>query len=1036
MQYNRKGRGSTIRSSSPTSSAPTMPAPISSSRRRARSIVRVVVAMLCISTLVPSSFTAAEGEPAEEFLKRLRAAGYYDLADAYLERVTNYPGVSGRLKSSIPLEKAQNAIDAAIASRSVSQRDEAFEQAESQLQAYLDANPSHERASEARSTLGKLQMVRAAQYMSGEPDNEARKNARDTYAKAATTFENIQADLKQKLEGMRGAKIDPVKDPEKATLRDQYRFEYLMARQNTGEAQLMGAKTFEDPSKDGKELLEKALAEMVELSEKYDDYVIGASAFRVRGDIERLLGQKDKAIESYTRMLEQGEADALREPKIGAATGLIKLSLANDPPKYTEAIKQGEELEKSLRPNEKRLPASQELRIELAKAFVAMSKDEENTKPNERKRATSDARQLLLAANKVDGPHTSETQALLAELGVEVSDEMVELPTADEPAGFDEAFASANQLVQTSQLLTEQVKKLQADKAPADQIEEVQQSLVDARKTGVILLRRGLSMIDSESDTTQINEARKFLTFLLQQEGQYRDSFVTGRYLAQNAPGTDAGLVGGVLALGSAQTLITQSGDREAEYWLKELKSVGDYLVRVWPDDPKAAAAQDIMVRLALSKDDFDSARKLIDEMADGPQKFMLARLFGQTLWNDSIGLLSEDKAEEANKQMKAAAVELQRGLDGISGGLVSMEGYQAALTLAKIRLRLNEPQAAVEVLDNKQYGPIANREKLDQPTGTMISDLYRTELQAVVGWMTSSDQNADKLLDRAAGAIDALRENSKGPDGEKRLVGTFVSLATDIRNQLDTAPPAKKAKLIDAFNVFLTRIADSTKDKATLQWVGQTLMELGQASMRPGQVKADGQAATLLQSAADTFEGLKDPSENGLTNRFLLGKTYRMLGEYSKALNELESVLKQKAMMLDAQTEAALTYEQWAGQLDSKFAGRAYKSALSGGRPGPDKKNTIWGWGRISQLTQRNEQFREVFFDSRYHVALCRYLQGKATQSDALIQQSLRDITSLIVLYPELGGPEQKKKFDALIRKIQKDAGKPVDGLPEPKAP
>ncbi|WDQ18031.1 hypothetical protein [Rhodopirellula sp. P2] len=986
--------------------------------------------MFFSSILQSSSNVAAEGEPAEEFLKRLRSAGYYELADVYLDRLPNVPGVDPQLLSAIPLEKAQTSIDAAIASRSTSQRDQAFEKAEAELQAYVDANSSHERASEARSMLGKLQMVRAAQYMSGELDFDKRKKARETYAKAAQTFSAIQADLKSKLEGMQGAKIDPAKDPDKAALRDQYRFEYLLARQNTGEAQLMGAKTFENPAQDGKGLLEKSLVEMVELSEKYEKYIIGASAYHKRGDIERLLGRKEKAIESYTRMLEQQDADPLREPKIGATIGLIKLALAEDPPNYKDAIQQGEEFEKTLRPNEKRLPIAQELRIELAKAFIAKSKDEKDTKPNERKRATSDARQLLLSARKVEGPHTDETQTLLAELGVESSDETVELPTADDPANFDEAFSSANQLVQTTQLLSEQLQKLQADKAPADQIKEVEDSLVNARQTGVIILRRGLSMIDSESDSMQVNEARKFLTYLLQQEEHFRDSFVAGRFLAQNAPGTDAGLVGGVLALGSAQKLIAQSGDREAEYWLKELQSVGDYLVRIWPDDPKAAAAQDIMVRLALSNDDFDGSRKLIDEMADGPQKFMLARLLGQSLWNDSIRLISDQKTDEAQAQMKAAATELQKGLDGISGGLVSMEAFQAALTLAKIQVRTDAPKAAVQTLDHPKFGPIANRSKMDKPSTSMISDLYRTELQAVVGLMTTSDDGTDKLLDRAAGAIDELRSNAQGADGEKRLVSTFVSLANDIRQQLDTAPPAKKTKLVDAFQVFLTRIADSTDDKATLQWVGQTLMELGEATMAPGQKKANGQAAALLKSAADTFTSLKDPSEAGLTNRFLLGKTQRLRGEYSAALNELESVLKQKSMMLDAQKEAALTYEQWAGELQPKFAGRAYKSALSGGRPGPDKKNTIWGWGRISQLTQRNEQFRDIFFESRYHVALCRYLQGKSTNSDAIVEQAIRDITGLVVLYPEMGGPEQKQKFDALLKQIQQAAGQPATGL------
>jgi len=137
--------------------------------------------------------------------------------------------------------------------------------------------------------------------------------------------------------------------------------------------------------------------------------------------------------------------------------------------------------------------------------------------------------------------------------------------------------------------------------------------------------------------------------------------------------------------------------------------------------------------------------------------------------------------------------------------------------------------------------------------------------------------------------------------------------------------------------------------------------------------------------------------------------------------------ILAAKPTMIDAQEEAALAYEQWAATLPPKFAPSAYRSALSGG-----KEKIVWGWGKISQMAQRNPAFRERFFNARYHVALCRYLQGKTSGDAAVTKQAIKDITSLVVLYPDMGGKEQRAKFDALLKQIQQAAGEPATGLPQ----
>ena len=104
--------------------------------------------------------------------------------------------------------------------------------------------------------LGKLQMVRAAQLLSGEPDESKRKLGRESYLAAASTFDTIVEGLRETLKEMQGARVDVDKDPEKAALRDQYRGEFLQAMSSAGESRHLAARTYDDPGKEGKELLQ------------------------------------------------------------------------------------------------------------------------------------------------------------------------------------------------------------------------------------------------------------------------------------------------------------------------------------------------------------------------------------------------------------------------------------------------------------------------------------------------------------------------------------------------------------------------------------------------------------------------------------------------------------------------------------------------------------------------------------------------------------------------------------------------------------
>ena len=1006
--------------------------------RRSRGMVRVVASasahvLLAYAVAFSPGDLRAQGEPAQTFLDQLRAEGYFEMAVIYLDRLEQYPGVSQELLAASSLEKAQTYISAAVASTDARQRDQKFKDAEAELRAFAGQG-AHPRIAEARAQLGRLQMVRASQLMAGEPDDAKRESARQSYLEAGKTFDAIVEELTVKLKEIQGQKIDDSKDPDAASRRDRYRGEFLQAKFDAAESRRLAAETYRDPAKDGKELLDDAIARFTDLYDKYGQkYPIGAGSLYYTGRCYELLGDQKNALDKFLLMLDQVDADPLREAKFLALSGAIRMWLLQSPPNFELGISRGNEVLGSVRRNELGLPSVGELRVHVAKAFLAKAKDKNQSGPD-KNNAQSEARKLLVSANKIAGPHLDEAKRLMSDFGS--ADAPVELPKAEPPKSLEDAITKARQLLSVTASLRQSLNVLEKKSGSSPDVkketENIRKQLADSSGVGVVILRGGLAMVTRDSDFDKVNEARQLLTYLLYEEKRYRDAAVVGRFLAQTSPGTDVGLRGGLLALNSLQLLLSEVPQDANAGLIDQVDTLGKYLTKTWPDNPDANAAQGVMIRLALSKDRFDEAAEMIDRMPAGSEQSKYRRLLGQLLYNASVLTRRDGNEDAADRLLDQASRQLRQGLDSIEGNLAGGEVMQAALVMCKIYLKQDDARTALEVLDHPTYGPLKLLQTQGPPNDRFEGDLYGTELQVLVQLMIDPNQDPAQLLGRATTTMGKLRKSFGGADGQARLSSTYMRMAGSIRDQLDGSTPARREKLIGAFRVFLSRIAETTKDRDTLSWVGQTLMQMGESAMRPTDSKASGQAAVLIQSAADTFdELLSDQKEKPLELQYQLARCHRLLGKYKDAIDGLAAILSAKPMMLDAQTEAALAYEKWAGEVAPKFAANAYKAALSGGRPGANGKNVIWGWGQISQLTSGKQQFRDRFFEARYHVASCRYLMGKAQGSNEVMQQAIADITKVAALYPGMGGPELRGKFDSLMKEIQRALGQQATGLP-----
>ncbi|MCA9130947.1 MAG: hypothetical protein KDB22_27875, partial [Planctomycetales bacterium] len=153
-----------------------------------------------------------------------------------------------------------------------------------------------------------------------------------------------------------------------------------------------------------------------------------------------------------------------------------------------------------------------------------------------------------------------------------------------------------------------------------------------------------------------------------------------------------------------------------------------------------------------------------------------------------------------------------------------------------------------------------------------------------------------------------------------------------------------------------------------------------------------------------------------GLQLELLLARSRRGAGDYAGAITSLATILKKTPTLLDGQIEAAKTLELW-GQLKPQY----YRTAYQGG---PGNSKLFWGWGKIAQETLGKEKFTEQFFQARFRLAYNRYKFGLSTNDAEEVARAEKDITRTASLFPELGGPAWKRKFDALEKQIQKSMG------------
>ena len=485
----------------------------------------------------------------------------------------------------------------------------------------------------------------------------------------------------------------------------------------------------------------------------------------------------------------------------------------------------------------------------------------------------------------------------------------------------------------------------------------------------------------------------------------------------------------------------TPGTDRPFE--LSQIADIAQFAAKHWPQDSLAEDARFTLLKIAVNGDDLAEAAVLLGQISDAsPRRCEAELLVGQSLWSAYVRASRLPKQKQPTTEKMAAMISSAEKMltDAVKRMRKDLEAGQevsatlaaaGTLLLAQICLEEDQGEKAIQWLDDPVIGAHtlvkAGNKAVDR--GNFRVDTLKTALRAYV---------ATERLDQATQAMDALEKAAPGENLTQTYMLLGRQLETAVKRLQSEGKPAEADRVARGFEVFLTRIANRPANEITfnaLYWVAETFVELGNR-LSPDDGELSSEAERYYRQAALVYGRIVDlcrtdkefAPQEGMADaiKIRLARCLRRLGKYKDALDMLVEVLAKNRNLLDAQREAAYTYQAW-GEKEPGY----YVFAIRGGQkaklPGGDVVYLVWGWAGIAQKVQDDDRYQDAFNEARYNLALCRMnyalsLSGK--KQAAQLRQAEQDILLLQRLRPEMGGEKWYNKYDSLLKNIQTRLG------------
>jgi len=1012
---------------------------------------RLLIVLATLLALPAPALMAADRSA--DFLDALRQAKWDDTAVDYLDWAEKSPSSSEALRRQIPYQRAASLTVQGRQSRNRDEQKRLLGRAAEDFQKYAESDPDGPLAADALRRSANLYAEQALAALSdaerlpesaASQRNALQTSARTSFKQAEVVAEHLLNQCKKALAALPKASALDATD-EQSQRREDLRTKQVEARFLLGLISFENARTFDRDSGEFKTSLARAADQFGALHEEFRKAVVGASSRFYQGRCFQELGEYQKALGCYKDLTSVPAAEPeFRNWTARAYRRTAECLLAQG--NVDEAIRSSKRWLGSSRPAERQQPEWLEVAFRLAEAYQRQIGDApEGAKA---KAAQSEARSLLQEVASHPNEFQRQARMALASSG-RSKQKTGDLKT------FEEAFAAGKESFDLMAAAQSAIK-LARDNNP-DAVPELQQQVTDNSAAALNALELALELANSQTPVDQLTAARYFLCWLYWERGRIDEAAVLGQFIASRYPQSEYAASSAQVAMAALEKIYIESrtasdapGAVPSSFAAGQLMSLAKLVARQWPSSSAASSAVNVLIGLALRERRLDEAEDLLSSLPAESRSGAELRL-GSALWQQYLQSTAsrgaEPSADSTALRDKAAAL-LASGFAGARA--ISDQSPAAAaggLYLAQSLLTKGDAPGAIEVLEDKQLGPLtlvdARHESAAEPR--FVQETFKAALRAYLS-LTPPDSQ------RAAEAMSRLEASTGAQDAESRqqLFRVYASLGLQLQKQLQQLTADGKTEqakqVAEAFRAIMARVADKpdSSDWTISKWIGETNLQIAQG-LPPGEAKPYlQQAKTALQAvlAAAKQGGDKAPDAAAvLTANKRLGACLVSLGEYNSGILHYAAALKTNPMMLDVQQAAAAGLQQWGAAAKNQ---PALDQALNGALPQADGKNLIWGWIRLANVADgarrqaaasakpenatRVAQYREVFFDARYNVVKTRLIGASfappANRREQL-ESARQNVASMQTLFPDLGGPTWKPKFEALLDQTMRELEK-----------
>jgi tetratricopeptide (TPR) repeat protein len=999
--------------------------------------------------LVVGQLPSARGfcqEPCDDFLQALLGRRLHDVAMDYLVEMETSPLASEDFKRRIPLARVRILRSEASTLRDPQRVTEQLDLTEKLLAEFLATNPPVDLLAEAQQAKADILMSRARRLLDQassdrltvQQQNELRAQARSNLEEAGTAFESIRQRLRSELENF---KTDPG-DPESANRKERMQNDYVQVRFKSPRVKEQIADSLDAGDPLAKKQYEAAVAEYLDLFEKYRTKPAGFEGCLGAARCLQKLGDNNRAQGYLMEVFDLGNGNVQNQLKRDGALVAIKVWSGMEPYPAQEAFMRLQPIIYSLPPDFARSAEGITLRMEFARIcnqLAVMIAEKQDLEPEERKQKGLLEREsvnILRGLVRINGAHRDVARKLLAEWEGRLPPE-AEADVAAANAAPPENLAEARQRAvdiqlavqeKVNELLTLRDQQSGGDNSGtlSSQINELVQAIRERSMEAIRWLDVALAMVNDETTTDDLASIRLRQVISYFQLERFEEATIIANFLLERYGSSSSARQAAGFACKSLWRQYVDArkrGDGSPEATRVEQESLAEICQLIFSrfaDSEESEVAAIYMMQMALDRKDPVAADEFLAKIpATSPTRGRAMLDVGYQLWREYV-LRKRKGDEDANLRQKAEQL-LHEGMDVLAPE--SLTPYQArvALSLVEAYLESGNVEAAHARLESEKVAPldlVKNKHKVAEDP-QFRRDTLKTAIRVYLARLRDA-QDVAQWIEKSRAALDALKaETGNSPEGQKQLAGIYLTLANELKSQFDSLESNDQRKVFaEGLDTFLVSLADSADDPQLMMLAGTMLNDIGQSLSANGLTS---EAARFFDKAAGVFENLanRNLDDERMRLAVLRGRAnaLRGTGKFEQSVKLFGDILadEKNRRYLDLQVDAATALAEWGLKLGDV---NALVAAVQGGEK-REGTTTIFGWTQLAKIARRDQNSAD-FARAIWYLSQCKARYGEIRNKPEMKQAAIEEIENFAKSEPEMGGTVWKSRLDKLLAELR----------------